>query len=278
MIPDYCEAITAYRVWSVAPNGLLIGQAHSEPWPTYQPFVGRCGAVASKEGALAHVGPTGDWRAAPVYQCDCGVHALKSREMAEQRWREFVAPDQNGFFSFSWGSRYEPRQHAWGAVKLWGRLIEHADGYRAEFAYPSEVFCADKALATKIAALYGVPCAVVEKPKAPTREDDDDYGVLTYGGLSNVYKTFYTSGLSGYGAPVWTPVTAPQATPPPPSILAQPTLTQITTLGASPWQKRQAMAGARHGGKTDWQAVMKRAFHATKKADDMSIVIDMEFA
>jgi hypothetical protein len=47
---------------------------------------------------------------------------------------------------------------AWGAVKIWGRVIEHEDGYRAEFAYPSHLYCNDPKLASRVAALYGVPC------------------------------------------------------------------------------------------------------------------------
>jgi hypothetical protein len=151
VIADYFEAITAYRVFNVFENGLLAGAAFVEPWPPYEPFVARCGAVPW-EGAREHV-RDGRFVPAPVYGCACGIYALKTLQAALQlvimdgAARALRLPHVGG-----------PTGRAWGAVKIWGRVIEHESGYRAEFAYPSNLHCDDEKLARRVAALYGVPC------------------------------------------------------------------------------------------------------------------------
>jgi hypothetical protein len=151
VIPDYFEAITAYRVFNVFENGLLAGSAFVEPWPPYQPFVARCGAV-SGEGAGEHV-RDGRFVSAPVYGCNCGIHAVKTPRAALARVRLERRARALGLQHLEL-----PVGCAWGAVKIWGRVIEHESGYRAEFAYPSHLHCDDAKLAPRVAALYGVPC------------------------------------------------------------------------------------------------------------------------
>ena len=85
MIPDYLEAITAYRVFNVFENGLLTGSAFVEPWPPYQPFVARCCTV-SLGGARAHV-RDGQFVTAPVGACECGIYAFNTYKAALQRLR-----------------------------------------------------------------------------------------------------------------------------------------------------------------------------------------------
>lgn len=158
MIPDFFEAITAYRAFNVFDNGLLVGQAHAEPWPTYQAFIGRCGMV-SGNGWKAHLSDAG-FVGAPVKGCDCGVHALKSESAAEGRILDDRDGTTTGWMTIQWQGADDAPHRAWGEVKLWGRIIEHELGYRAEFAYPSKLYTENAALAPKIAALYGVPCEV----------------------------------------------------------------------------------------------------------------------
>lgn len=162
MIPDYCEAITAYRCWDVAGNGLLLGQAVSEPWPPYEPMQARCAgvrnsgwAIEDNNSASAHV-VDGAWVSAPVFSCDCGLHGYKTLAEAEHR----IVLDPNS----SWG---RPGVRAWGELKLWGKIVVHEQGYRAQYAYPSRLYCDGARLAPVIAQLYGVPCEVKElaRPK-----------------------------------------------------------------------------------------------------------------
>ena len=136
MIPDYFEAITAYRVFNVFENGLLAGSAFVEPWPPYEPFVARCGAV-SYEGAGEHV-RDGRFVSAPVYGCDCGIHVVRTPAAALERVRM-----ERRAHALRLQHLKGPAGRAWGAVKIWGRVIEHESGYRAEFAYPSNLHCDD---------------------------------------------------------------------------------------------------------------------------------------
>lgn len=191
MIPDYCEAITAHRAFDVCENGLLVGQSMAEPWPPYQAFTGRCGAISGK-GWDAHI-THGGFTPAPVWGCDCGIHALKSAQAAESR----VTEDRYGRW-FSVSTRERPRGRAWGTVKLWGRVIEHELGYRAEFAYPSELFSDSEPLALKIAALYGVPCAV--KPLRDPQPSPWTSYTVTSGNVvwSHYAQYFATAGPSTY--------------------------------------------------------------------------------
>ena len=151
MIPDYLEAITAYRVFNVFENGLLAGSAFLEPWPPYQPFVARCGTVAMG-GARAHV-RDGHFVTAPAGACTCGIYAVKTYRAALERLRL-----EGQVHALRLQLPGGPVGRAWGAVKIWGRVIEHESGYRAEFAYPSHLYCSDAKLASRVAALYGVPC------------------------------------------------------------------------------------------------------------------------
>ena len=43
-----------------------------------------------------------------------------------------------------------------GKVALWGKVIEHERGYRAQFAYPQHLWCEDGATAQELRRLYGI--------------------------------------------------------------------------------------------------------------------------
>jgi hypothetical protein len=66
---------------------------------------------------------------------------------------------------------------AFGRVSLWGRIVEHVDGWRAEYAYPYEitVYGPDE-LAAKLRSLYGidVECrAVDELPRLDEADEEE---------------------------------------------------------------------------------------------------------
>ncbi len=216
MIPDYCEALTAYRCWNVHPNGLMVGQAHIEPWQPYAAFVGRCGMALE-----AHV-KDGAWVPVPAMGCDCGIHALKESAAAEQRLIDEIVTNRDSFMVFSSPYGYvQPRGRVWGAVKLWGRVVEHEIGYRAEFAYPSMLFCQDAKLAATVSALYGVPCEV-KSLTIPAREESTSFTVSGYWYAAPQYPTIYPSILQ------------------PLAPMPQGVLAQVKALGASRHQRKLA--------------------------------------
>lgn len=242
MIPDYCEALTAYRCWNVHASGLLVGQAQHEPWPPYQPMIGRCGYCSNPNAHFRD----GVFLAAPVLGCGCGVYALKTAAAVEGRLLEQI---QQSLFGLPIGIFGDPGPSdgvVWGTVKLWGRIIEHEIGYRAAFAYPSALWCEDATLARTVAALYGVPCAVRTLPRPELDVDES----LTYAH----YVTLFTNGIG----------TAPPrgvlSMVPSPPVIAP---TRGPTLSASRFQQQQAAKTARAAVSTvDWREMMKKAFHA----------------
>lgn len=134
MIPDYCEALTGYRAWNVASHGLLA----SSTGYAWLPRKAKAAKCLQHENTRMHWHPeTGELMAAPVLGCSCGYYAYK----------------------IAVGPQHTPLE-VHGEVKLWGRIIEHEDGYRAQFAYPSRLRCADPRLAARLRFLYGVPCEV----------------------------------------------------------------------------------------------------------------------
>jgi len=102
VIPDYVSPIVGYRVWNWGATGLWsLGAA----W-----LPGR--ALTAKCLRTDHNAPSDD--------CSCGIYAAKNFE----HLRQII----NGV---------EYAVH--GEVFLWGKVVEHDLGYRAQFAYPKSV-------------------------------------------------------------------------------------------------------------------------------------------
>lgn len=268
MIPDYCEPLIGYRVWNVFPNGLMCGQSYAEPWPPYQAMAARCGFTKSAE----HV-HDGCWAAPPVYRCGCGIHALKRIDTAELRVIEESLASRSGYGMTVYTSVYDdyapPMGRVWGSIKFWGRVIEHEIGYRAEFAYPSQLYCQDPKLAAIVATLYGVPCDVktldIPQPQpmpattmSPALQWYPATPAITWGGNSFATTT-NTYWINTTTAPKPAPVQQP-------GLIQSPSLLAIKALGATDWQKQQATPAP----VPDWKAVMAKAFHV-KKADPVNV-------
>lgn len=259
MIPDYCEALIGYRVWNVFPNGLMCGQSYAEPWPPYLAMAARCGFTKN----AAHV-QEGCWVAPPVYRCGCGIHALKLIDAAELRIIEEAHSSARGWYTY-YDDYTPPLGRVWGSIKLWGRVVEHEIGYRAEFAYPSQLYCQDKALAAVVATLYGVPCDVktldIPQPQPMPAQSPYTWATtttpsITWGG-SSVASTI--NGTYTY----WINTSTTALKPAPvqqPGLIQSPSLLALKALGATDWQKQQATPPP----VPDWKAVMAKAFHVKK--------------
>lgn len=76
---------------------------------------------------------------APAWHCNCGVWAFKDVD-------RLVAAIGSGYNNIK----------VIGSVSLWGRVIETENGYRAQYAYPSELWLLDGSL-EELALIYGVP-------------------------------------------------------------------------------------------------------------------------
>lgn len=103
-IPDYVAPVIGYRAWEW--DGKQLTSLNNEPWPSSRALTARC-------VKKIHQSP------APADDCSCGVYAAKSYKHLE--------------------SIYPPHSLVHGEVWLWGKVVEHQLGYRAEFAYPKSL-------------------------------------------------------------------------------------------------------------------------------------------
>jgi hypothetical protein len=106
-VPDYISPIIGYRVWRWDDAGLR--SLNGKPWSPCKPLAAKCGA-----------GKAHDADEVPQTDCTCGVYAAKNLE----HLRQFG---------------YEGRG-IHGEVYLWGTVVEHELGWRAQFAYPKSLF------------------------------------------------------------------------------------------------------------------------------------------
>ena len=126
-IPDYISPIVGYRVWTLSTMGLksLCG----EPWHPRQPLAARCRASAVVGRAEA----VHDAHDVPQANCTCGIYAVKTLDHFRS-------------------AGYE-RFGICGEVFLWGKVVEHELGYRAQLAYPKNFFLSPDALPFTLAEI-----------------------------------------------------------------------------------------------------------------------------
>jgi hypothetical protein len=107
------EPVRAWRIWRVGAGGILESPIYGDEWRPRDAFDAEC---------AGHRSPQGD--------CGCGVYAVATRERALE-WAE-------------WARSALPYRIVIGQVQLWGRVLPHSAGYRAERAYPYELELLDE--------------------------------------------------------------------------------------------------------------------------------------
>lgn len=114
------EPIVGYRVWSLATVGGMPYLRSSTQAQFVWPY------RKAIERDVIH---------------NAGIHAVKHGQHLLNLWNEYHA-------------------EVAGEVYLWGQVIEHTEGYLAEFAYPKQLFVgnhADAVTAMQLEQEYGVP-------------------------------------------------------------------------------------------------------------------------
>lgn len=155
-IPDWelqvGEPLMGWRAWAIKEhNGLtyLSGCFYKVRWPRRKPMRGHC---MTMWGKWYRTGSSGKWpHNTPDSYHSCGVYATKE----EARARNYAKQAHISVF---------------GRVAMYGRIVKHEHGYRAEYAYPTQLWVIDKEnvdamdLAMVLESAYGVPTDVMEEP------------------------------------------------------------------------------------------------------------------
>jgi len=151
-VPDYISPIVGYRIWHW--NGVELLSLNGEPWLPCQVLKASCQA-----GFRAGKPLLVDGHQAPQMGCTCGVYATKTREPLTAR---------------------PHRSPISGEVYLWGTIVEHRCGWRAQFAYPkSFTLLRDTSESEEILdalAAYGAEINFVDEVPDEQRDGPDVLG------------------------------------------------------------------------------------------------------
>jgi hypothetical protein len=141
------DPILGWRLWHVRLHGdehrLESFTWHHVSWPPMRRFEATC---------------TFHRDAAPAGDHECGIYAFRTRALAEDLLRRYTG------VRHSYGREYRelpPRQGrpiALGSVSLWGRILAREKGFRAQYAYPYELFLigGDDRIASELRDRYAV--------------------------------------------------------------------------------------------------------------------------
>jgi hypothetical protein len=152
--------IVGYRVWEVDGANLLYSHLFNNHWPVRKKMVatcqfglGACWPPTTESGIVQ--GFFGLHSGESYHRC--GIYAFKTEAQLNDYLRD-VEEKSRGFLPDMYAG---PEDIVLGTVYLWGKVTECSNGYRAEFAYPKELYESAWSALTgnrraRIAELYGL--------------------------------------------------------------------------------------------------------------------------
>ncbi len=184
-VPDLTDYVVGWREWYLLPHpdmpeaklysgynimSTTIEGVSGPYWPFRKPLESVC--AQSEVSPCNHEG----------HQVGhgCGIYAYKNDSL-------WIAP-------------------CWGKVALWGRIVEHEDGYRAQYAYPLELHVKEEKLADELRINYGCEVVVEEHHDELTEHEF----LSAWGRPTQVHKQFsVVMGMLKQQMPVGLPAIRP---------------------------------------------------------------------
>lgn len=183
VVPDSIEPIEAYRCWMFY-NGKLLslnGGGQGQEWTAGEPLTAKCNANGErqKRWVVARCGMDRD-QAEEIVSRDHEIQAhsysfshsypaflplVPKIELPDgYGWElqdcEHDCPDENcscGIYAATTEEGVPGGGNVYGKVRLWGKVVPGENGYRAQFAYPSEFRVAPKLADRPELLAFGVP-------------------------------------------------------------------------------------------------------------------------
>lgn len=128
-VPDLERPIIGYRSWWLAYDQTEVALCSRVVWPKREKLVAGC------------------WARYLIAPCDqevdhhCGIYAYNDRvKVFDQSPASFRVYEE---------------------VALWGKVVVHQYGYRAQYAYPSRLYCQKDEKVAMAANVYGIPVSPI---------------------------------------------------------------------------------------------------------------------
>lgn len=154
-VADRLSPVVGYRSWIFSKKYIVLGSPlqRESTQDYYQRGVWNPGVAFSAQcdSALKHASLPGDF-------CTCGIYALSTLEAARAY--------------FNHRQTLEGVTLLVGSVTLWGRVVEHEQGFRSQYAYPKTLYLPadfDTSLAERLRVSYGVNLEVLPDVVLPPR-------------------------------------------------------------------------------------------------------------
>jgi hypothetical protein len=130
-IPDAVDVAIGWRTWSISVTGNIEGEvpqmrlrsvSHSSfLWLPREAVEAKCSRSTGKANGVDRKG-----HEVPDEHCSCGLYSAKTFEHLQTMSYHFYDAD-SGF-------------NAVGRVKLWGKVVEGTQGWRAQYGYPETLY------------------------------------------------------------------------------------------------------------------------------------------